>query len=106
MSAAERLLQYSEAEAALRLGISKSTLVRERLAGKVHPVRIGQRIIRYTDEILSEYLRQCRNGLDNLATTGSASAPAPTNGAVRGTTKSADRHDAHRLAQATFKKVS
>lgn len=58
---------FTEAEAALKLGISKTSLVRERLAGKVKPIRIGQRIIRYTDEILEEYLRQCRNGSDNLA---------------------------------------
>lgn len=60
MGAAEKI-PFSEAEAAHRLGISKPTLARLRLAGQIHPMRIGPRIIRYTDEILDEYRQQCRN---------------------------------------------
>lgn len=105
MSAAEKLeLPFTEADAARKLGISKATLTRERLAGRIHPIRMGQRIIRYTDEILDEYLRQCRNAPDKSATTGSPSGPDRSNGAGRGMTPPLDKHDAHRLAQTIFKR--
>lgn len=56
MSAAEILpIPFTEAEAARKLGVSKATLTRERLAGRISPIRMGQRIIRYTDAILNEY---------------------------------------------------
>ena len=108
MGAAEQLsqLQFSEAEAARRLTISKSTLVRERLAGKIHPIRMGSRIIRYTEAILEEYRCRCRNTPDRLATTGSASGPDRRNGAELGTTQPHDRQSAHRLAQTIFKRRS
>jgi hypothetical protein len=95
---------FTEAEAADRLGISKASLMRERIAGRIHPYRIGQRIIRYTDAILSEYLESCRNVPEKSATTGSPNGQAPRNGAARGTTPTLGRHDAHHLAQTIFKR--
>jgi hypothetical protein len=102
VSAAERLPElFTEAEAAERLGISKATLTRERMVGRIGAIRIGQRIIRYTDEILSEYLRQCESG--KSATTGSAGGATPTAGAGPGSTPLLDRPSASRLAQQTFR---
>lgn len=97
---------FDETEAARKLGISKATLSRERLAGKIHPMRHGQRIIRYTDAILDEYRELCRNAPDKLETSGSRKGPAPVSGAERGTTHGLDKHDALRLAQTTFRKAS
>ncbi|WP_395121215.1 DNA-binding protein [Rhodanobacter sp. FW102-FHT14D06] len=77
--------------------------MRERVAGRIHPYRIGQRIIRYTDAILNEYLESCRNVPAKSATTGSPSGQAPRSGAARGTTPTLGRRDAHRLAQTIFK---
>lgn len=99
-----RPVPFDEAEAARRLGMSKATLTRERLAGRVRPMRFGQRVIRYTDEILNEYRELCRNDPDKSENTGSRSAPDRTVGIERGTTLG--RQDAHRLAQATFSKPS
>ena len=104
---AERLVTeptFTEAEAAGKLGISKSTLIRERLAGKIHPIRMGARIIRYTDSILAEYQIQCRNAPDKSATSGSASGPDRRNGAERGTTPALDKQSAHLLAQTIFRR--
>lgn len=64
----ERRVPFDEAEAARRMGVSKASLTRERLAGKISPIRIGARIIRYTDEIIDEYLNQCRNAPTSVAT--------------------------------------
>ncbi len=61
----------TETVAAQRLGVSKATLSRERLAGKIHPIRMGQRIIRYTDAILTEYRNRCPDNLDELLATAS-----------------------------------
>jgi hypothetical protein len=99
-----REIPFDEAEAARRLGMSKATLTRERLAGKIHPMRHGVRIIRYTDAILAEYQDKCRNAPDKSETTGSRSAQARPNGSERGTTPAADRHGAHHLAQTIFKR--
>jgi hypothetical protein len=96
--------QFTEAQAAKKLGISMSLLRRERARGRVHPIRYGERVIRYTDEILIEYQQLCRNGLDKLASTGSANDPAPTGGVERGLTPALGRQDAHHLAQAIFKR--
>lgn len=101
-----RPVPFDEAVAARKLGVSKATLTRERLAGRVHPIRMGARIIRYTDEILDEYLSRCRNAPDKSETTGSPSERGQTAGIERGTTKLLDRQDAHRLAQATFRRPS
>jgi|GEM_PF-7060508 len=107
MGAAEDLhAPFDEAEAARRLGVSKATLMRERVAGKIHPMRIGQRVIRYTETILDEYRQQCRNAPAKSATTGSASAGDRTSGAARGSTPTLDKRDAHRLAQTIFKRRS
>lgn len=108
MGAAERLSdpQFTEAEAARKLTISKSTLVRERLAGRIFPIRMSKRIIRYTDAILEEYKCLCRNTPDKSETTGSASAPAQASGAERGTTSPIDKQSAHHLAQTIFKRQS
>ena len=97
---------FTEAEAARKLNISKATLARERLAGRIHPVRIGQRVIRYTDDILTEYIEQCRNTPARSATTGSASAAGRTTGAAPGMTPPVDRQGAKALALQTFKKAS
>ncbi len=98
--------RFSEAEAARRLGISKGTLVRERLAGRIRPIRIGARIIHYTPAILEEFEEQCRNGQDKSATTGSANDAAPATGAAHGSTPPLDKHDAKALALQIFKKAS
>lgn len=58
--------KFDEAEAARRLTISKATLSRERLAGRIHPIRIGPRVIRYTQEILDEYRRRCPDKLADI----------------------------------------
>lgn len=50
------LATLSEAEAARSLGISKSTLQRERRLGRIRFVRISARIIRYTEQGLVDYL--------------------------------------------------
>lgn len=98
--------RFNEAEAARRLKISKASLSRERLRGNIHPIRIGPRLIRYTQAILDEYEQRCRNVPDKSENTGSVSAPAPSSGVGRGTTPSLDKHDAHRLAQTIFKRAS
>lgn len=97
---------YDEAEAARRLGMSKASLIRERLAGHITPFRFGERIIRYTDDILEEYKQRCRNASAKSETTGSANGPGPSSGAGRGTTQLLDRQDAHRLLQRMLKKAS
>lgn len=97
---------FTEAEAAGRLEISKATLMRDRIAGKVHPIRYGKRVIRYTDAILAEYQESCRNAPEKSAGTGSRSAQAPHSGAERGTTATPDKRDVHRLAQTIFKRQS
>jgi hypothetical protein len=106
MSAAEEFYseEMTEAEAAKRLRISRSTLMRDRLAGKARPIIYGKRTIRYTLAILEEYRETCRTSLDKSATSGSPSGPALSNGAAPGMTGALDRHDAHRLAQATFRR--
>lgn len=58
--------KFDEAEAAKRLTVSKATLARERLAGRIHPIRIGPRIIRYTQEILDEYRRRCPDSVEDI----------------------------------------
>lgn len=98
--------KFSEAEAATRLNISKSTLVRERMAGRIHPIRIGQRVIHYTQAILDEYEQRCRNVSEKSEITGLASGQVPSSGAGRGSTKPLDKHDAHLLAQRMFKRAS
>lgn len=105
MTAAEKLPDlFTEAEAAKRMGISKATLTRERMANRIGAIRIGQRVIRYTDEILREYLRQCESG--KSATTGYRKGRDQDSGAEPGSTPLLDRPSAHRLAQATFGKRS
>ena len=97
---------FTEAEAARRLKISKTTLVRERMAGRIAAIRMGQRIIRYTDAILDEYLEQCKHGPGKSATNGSPSAQGRTRGAERGSTPQLDKHAANLLAQRIFKRAS
>lgn len=99
-------LPFNECEAARRMGISKATLMRERIAGKIHPMRHGRRVIRYTQQIIDEYQSKCRNVSDKSANTGSAKGEAVSNGAAHGTTLKLDKHDVHQLAQKTFKKQS
>lgn len=94
---------FSEQEAANRLGFSKATLMRERIAGKIHPMRHGARVIRYTQAIIDEYQSQCRNVSDKSENTGSAKGEAVSNGAGRGTTPTLDKQDVHHLAQSIFK---
>ncbi|WP_291773842.1 helix-turn-helix domain-containing protein [Luteibacter sp.] len=107
MGAAEDLhAPFDEAEAARRLGVSKATLMRERAAGKIHPMRIGKRVIRYTESILNEYREACRNVSAKSATSGSAKGRVQTSGAEPGSTPILDKRDAHRLAQTIFKRPS
>ena len=98
--------RFDEAEAARRLTISKAALQRERIRGNIHPIRIGPRIIRYTQAILDEYEQRCRNVPAKLESSGLPADPAPSSGAGPGTTPPLDRHDAHRLAQTIFKRAS
>ncbi|MDD0928098.1 hypothetical protein LOD59_10780 [Xylella fastidiosa subsp. multiplex] len=50
MSTTEKLPDlYGEGEATRRLCISKTTLTRERIAGRIHPIRISTRIYRYSN---------------------------------------------------------
>lgn len=58
--------KFDEAEAARRLGVSKSFLLRERVAGRIRPMRIGARAIRYDDSILAEYRRRCPDDLEQI----------------------------------------
>lgn len=102
MSAITKLELLTEQQAASELGISKATLTRVRLSGKIQAIRMGQRIIRYTHEALNEYIQQC-SASDKSATTGSPSAPDRSSGAEPGTTPLLDRQSAHRLAQMTFR---
>ncbi|ALR03075.1 hypothetical protein OY18_06650 [Xylella fastidiosa] len=95
---------YGEGEATRRLCISKTTLTRERIAGWIHPIRISTRIYRYSNQIIEEYIQQCRNVQDKLGNTGSASAQVPKIGAALGLTPLPDRQTAHLLAQRIFKK--
>ena len=107
MGAAEKIeIPFTEAEAARRLGISKATLTRDRVAGKARPMLMGLRTIRYTDEILKEYRELCRAGSGKSETTGSVSGQARSTGAERGMPPTLDRQSAHRLALATFKRPS
>lgn len=99
-------IPFDEAEAARRLGISKASLSRARIAGQVHPLRIGPRLIRYTDDILEEFKQQCRNAPAKSETTGSANAQARSSGVAPGTKQTIDRRSAHHLAQTIFKKAS
>lgn len=56
MSAAEfATVPFTEEEAARKLGLHKQALVRERMAGRIVPIRMGKRVIRYTDAILDDY---------------------------------------------------
>lgn len=103
MSAAEK---FDEAEAAKRLGVSKSTLTRERMRGAILPIRIGPRVIQYTQAILDEYEQQCRNVSAKSETSGSASGQDRSSGAERGSTAQPDKQSAHLLAQRIFKKAS
>lgn len=105
MSTTEKLPDlYGEGEAARRLLVSKATLTRERMAGRIHPIRISARIYRYSNQIIEEYIQQCRNAQGKLGTTGSASAQVPKIGAALGLTPLPDRQTAHLLAQRIFKK--
>jgi hypothetical protein len=108
VSAAEKLRpgEYTEAQAAAELGVSKSTLIRERLAGRIFPMRMGQRIIRYNDAILEEYRELCRNAPDKSVTSGLASGQGRSSGAEHGSTPALDKQSAHRLAQTIFKRRS
>jgi len=105
MGAAEDIhIPFDEAEAARRLGMSKATLMRERVAGRINPMRFGQRLIRYTEEILEEYRQLCRSGLDKSVTSGSAKGKALMPGAGHGSMPTLGKQDAHHLAQSIFKK--
>jgi Helix-turn-helix domain len=94
---------FNEAEAARRLGVSKATLTRERAAGRIHPYCIGQRVIRYTDEILGEYLETCRVA-PRVPAVRALTKRLDTNvGRRRSETPMLSREDGHLLARATFK---
>lgn len=93
----------TEQQAADRLGFSKATLTRERLAGKIHYMRQGARIIRYKQEFLDEYELKCTNGLDKSVNTGSVKGVAVSNGVGLGSIQKLDKQDVHHLAQSIFK---
>ncbi|WP_101927036.1 MULTISPECIES: helix-turn-helix transcriptional regulator [Luteimonas] len=95
---------FSETEAAERLNISKATLARERIAGRIRPIRIGTRIIRYTDEIIEEYLQQCRAPAHTDGNADSSARSAQKSRGAPGLTQTVSRSDAHLLALRTFRK--
>jgi excisionase family DNA binding protein len=103
---------YREAEAAKALGTSVDTLRRERQRGNIAYTRIGGGI-RYTETHLNDYIQnrttqRCHASATSdpsrSATGGSAVAPTPQCGAELGSTPALDKHAAHLLAQATFKR--
>ncbi|KAJ4853174.1 helix-turn-helix transcriptional regulator [Xylella fastidiosa] len=105
MSAAEKLPElYTEEEAARRLLVSKATLTRERMAGRIHPIRISTRIYRYSNQIIEEYIQQCRNVQDKSGNTGSVGVPTLKTGIEHGASLLLDGQSAHLLAQRIFKK--
>ncbi len=105
MSTTEKLPDlYGEGEATRRLYISKTTLTRERIAGRIHPIRISTRIYRYSNQILEEYIQQCRNVLEKSGIIGSASALVPKIGAALSLMLLPDKQTAHLFAQRIFKK--
>lgn len=84
--------------------MSVDTLRRERLAQRIGHLRLRNRVIRYTDEHLTEYLKAnevapCRDGSRHAREAslaiGSASDPAAPCGAALGTTESPDKHALH-----------
>ncbi|ALR07801.1 DNA-binding protein [Xylella fastidiosa] len=105
MSTTEKLPDlYGEGEATRHLCISKTTLTRERIAGWIHPIRISTRIYRYSNQIIEEYIQQCRNVQDKLGNTGSVGVPTLKTGIEHGVSLLLDGQSAHLLAQRIFKK--
>lgn len=77
MSAAEKL---TEEQAARHLGISKASLTRARYRGEIYPIRMGQKIIRYTHEILDEYRQRKALSVETIMSQALASRTSLTTG--------------------------
>jgi len=100
----------SEHEAARVLHCSIDTLRRVRKRGEIGYTMVSGRVF-YTEKQIAEYLErqrvdpchdQNKTEQDKSGTTGSRSAQTVPSGAGHGSTRTPDRHDAHRLAQRTF----
>jgi hypothetical protein len=97
-----------EKDVAARWGTSKYTVQRERKRGKLKMKKIGGQW-KTREEWLHEYEDQpdtpCHKNNSESENFSSASVRTATNGAPATSTPTVGRHDAHRLAQATFKKL-
>jgi len=99
---------YSEEEVAEYFCVSVDTLRRERKRGEIKCFRVGTKP-RYTDKHILDYLNSkeiCEKTDTPLATAGSRSAATAPYGAQLGSIPQIDKHTAHHLAQATFRKRS
>lgn len=109
MSASLPLI-YSEKEAAQALGLTAHTLRRIRRQGLIRFARVSPRRIIFLQHHLDDYLRSnevmpCKNGSKSV-NSDSAAAQTANTGAEPGSIRNLDRRDAHRLAQAIFKRRS
>lgn len=98
--------QFTEKEAADRLGVSPITLRRERLDGRIAYLKIRCRV-RYTEAHLLDYLtrnEQCPTTPSALEPIFSESAQTQPHGVRAAMTPRADKQSEHRLAQQFFRK--
>ncbi|MCE0742900.1 helix-turn-helix domain-containing protein [Acetobacter sicerae] len=99
-------IQFTEKEAAARLGVSPITLRRERIDGNIAYLKFRGRI-RYTEAFLTDYLERhtqwptSRSELENSSSESGQTRPC---GARAGLTPAPDKQSEHRLAQAFFRK--
>jgi hypothetical protein len=97
----------TEKDVAARWGTSKYTVQRERKRGKLKMKKIGGRW-KTREEWLREYEDQpdtpCHKNNSESEDFSLASVRTATSGAPATSISTVGRHDAHRLAQATFKK--
>ncbi|MDJ0610003.1 MAG: helix-turn-helix domain-containing protein [Kiloniellales bacterium] len=115
MSDPQRLPKYfTLTEAANHLGISPTTVKREIKKGRLGYIVIGERK-RIMKQQLRDYINQRKQepclesectAQAKSANSGSLNAQTQRPGAEPGSMPRHDRHAAHRLAQATFKKRS
>jgi predicted DNA-binding transcriptional regulator AlpA len=107
---------YTERELAELLGLSRWTLRRERLAGRIDFVRLGDRSIAYLAEHGRAWIQNRTNkpcdtrkaGADDgeTAPSGSTGGRTPHTGRSAGTTAARGRFDVVRLARKTVRKRS
>ncbi|MCH4025763.1 MAG: helix-turn-helix domain-containing protein [Acetobacter fabarum] len=101
-----KMFYFTERDAAAHLGISVSTLRRERLDGRIGYLKIRFRV-RYTQTHISDYLlrnEQCPTISSELGNTFLENAPTRMHGARAGMNHIPDRQSEHLLAQQFFRK--